>query len=174
MTGNRTVMDLAQTAYDEAASLGPANHSLSAAELGSVQCTGSMQFTTLTASSWLPVSPGASYCEVTLAENFDHVIEASYEVYCDPNQHEDHYPEDDVPMSDWLSTVGHSGYFSFGTPETILDVGGTNGRQWNCGRHEFVVGDVQPGNVLRFGFYQNNAFDLFEIRDVRIKVRSIG
>lgn len=133
-----------------------------------------MEFT-LTASSWEPVSTGSSYCDVTLNENFDRVIEASYEVYCKPGRAG--WPEDDVPMSDWLSlcpTNPHGGYFSFGTPETILDPGGTDGGQWRCGRKEFAVGDVQPGNVLRFGFYQNKDFDLpEEIRDIKVTVRSI-
>eukprot|EP00937_MAST-01D_sp_MAST-1D-sp2_P003087 g3087.t1 len=160
---------------------------VTASELANAQCTKGTGTVTMDVSSnkWefhgIPedhIASAAWYCDVTTTDEFI-AVDASYRLTSvDPKTSAVQDPDDNAAMTSWGADTGpnHSGYFSFGTPTTVLDAGGTRGG--NLGYQTpnnqvdvtFQGGSVSKTNVVRFGFSQSANHEDFSIDNVVINL----
>ena len=160
---------------------------LTAAEIAGARCTTAVHSLTIDVSSpasWkfydITTNSATSttwYCDITVADTFDSVL-ASYTLRgFDPITAAATHPDDNFPMTSWGSAAtGDGGYFSFGTPATILNRGGTYGGNVGYGKTQgftFAQGSVSAANVIRFGFSQSSTNEDFSLEDLVIKVRVV-
>ena len=163
---------------------------LTAAELATATCTRGMGTVTMDVSStqWdfhgIPTDAANSaawYCDVTTSDDFT-AVDASYRLTSvDPVTGAVQDPDDTSAMSSWGADTGnnHAGYFSFGTPTTVLDAGGTRGGNLGYGTPGNQVqlnwqgGNVAQTNVVRFGFSQSANHEDFTIDNLVINIEAI-
>jgi hypothetical protein len=160
---------------------------LTAAEISGARCTPTVHTLTIDVSSptsWKfyditddTVTSATWYCDITIADTFDSVS-ASYTLRgFDPITGVATHPDDNQPMGSWGSAAtNNGGYFSFGTPGTIVNSGGTYGGDLASGTTKgfvFAPGTVTATNVVRFGFSQSLAVEDFSLEDLVIKVRVV-
>ena len=85
-------------------------------------------------------------------------------------------PDDSEAMTAWGNDpAGHNGYFSFGTPGTIVNPGGTMGANVayyspNTQSVTWAEGTVAETNIVRFGFAQSANHEDFSIENVAVTI----
>jgi hypothetical protein len=143
-----------------------------------------------------PAKSPVLQCEIDLGFSFGPdfsfaAASASYTVVAlgaDPEGLDDsdvlQHPDDTQPMTSWdMAATDHAGYFSFGTPATIIDGGGKrNCYSGTCALDteaikmggstaiSFTKGPTAPSTVLRFGFCQSFYLEQFRIKDIAAKI----
>ena len=111
-------------------------------------------------------------------ETFD-AVSASYTLRSiDPVSGVATHPDDNEPMVSWgTDAIGHHGYFSFGTPSTIVNAGGVMGSDvaftTTTRAVTFSEGSVAATNIVRFGFSQSGASEDFSIENLSIIIRVV-
>jgi hypothetical protein len=113
-------------------------------------------------------------CDVYAAVDFT-TVSASYTLYGKhPITGISQDPDDNEAMTAWGSQpAGHAGYFSFGTPTTIVHGGGDMGGNVAAGSSRtvtFAAGTVAATNTVRFGFSQSASHENFRITNVDIQI----
>jgi len=157
---------------------------LTAAELATVSCTvmnGEVTFDTSDSAKWnfydIPevATPGATWvCDITSTDDFT-AVSASYTIRGnDPITGAVQDPDDNEAMTAWGNDpAGHNGYFSFGTPGTVVNPGGTMGGNVAHGTTQSVTwaeGTVAETNIVRFGFDQSANHEDFSIENVAVTI----
>jgi len=117
-------------------------------------------------------------CEIDLGFSFTGAS-ASYTIVPLDDNNAIQHPDDSQTMTSWgMSTTEHEGYFSFGTPATIINGGGSaegkvgwsleyRGGAWPI---SFTKGPTAASTVLRFGFCQSYYAEQFRIKDIAAKI----
>jgi hypothetical protein len=156
-------------------------YDLTAAEIAATKCTqtfGSVEFSksddqqTLTFNAVHEDKSAAWFCDISSSASFE-AVEASYTVIpIHPDTGATQDPDDNVKMAVWGErTHNDAGYFSFGTPGTIIDPGGSRGANINTETTlTFSRALSDATNVIRLGFAQSAGHEQFSINDIRIKV----
>jgi hypothetical protein len=183
--------DICKTPYAETEISGLSSRALTANELSSVSCTkfgGTVTMDTTSPGTWkfkdIPTlaDPGACWvCDITASETFT-AVSASYTLVAlhhTTGAAQD--PDDTRAMTAWGSDPsGHDGYFSFGTPTTIVDAGGwrSPNNAWDnraSGQETrtFAQGTAADTNIVRFGFAQSANHENFSIKDLQITISGI-
>jgi hypothetical protein len=120
---------------------------------------------------------GASWvCDITSTDDFT-AVSASYTIRgIDPITGAVQDPDDNEAMTGWWGkdAAGDNGYFSFGTPGTVVNPGGTMGANVAHGTTQSVIwaeGTVAKTNIVRFGFAQSyNNHEDFSIENVAVTI----
>lgn len=113
-------------------------------------------------------------CDITASEEFT-AVSASYELFHEGASHNG--PDDDEAMTAWGADPAgkDAGYFSFGTPTTIVGAGGTNGpdlgQKGGKVKLTFAEGPVAATNVVRFGFSQSSPSETFSINNFQMTIK---
>jgi len=126
------------------------------------------------------VNKATFYCDITAAGVTFDKLAVSYTVVPKDAGDTDTYPDDDAPMTAWgVQPPGHKGYFSVGTPKTILHAGGTQGN-FRPGptsgipkTFTFSTGSTDRTWTVRLGFSQSERFEDFSIKDLVITIGGI-
>jgi hypothetical protein len=121
-------------------------------------------------------------CEIDLGFSFIGAS-ASYTVVALDDSDKLQHPDNTQAMTSWdMAATGHDGYFSFGTPATIIDGGGAPAGLPSHLPHSasikaggstpitFAKGPTAPSTVLRFGFCQSYYEEQFRIKDIAAKI----
>eukprot|EP00040_Diaphanoeca_grandis_P033381 m.204450 g.204450 ORF g.204450 m.204450 type:complete len:346 (+) comp32888_c4_seq1:247-1284(+) len=114
------------------------------------------------------------YCDFEAPVVFDSVMASYTLVAKDPKTGGTQDPDDSDRMLFWGEDVpGNGGYFSFGTPQEILNHGGSLGSNVYAGREgpiTFLRRSTKATTTVRFGFCQSANHEDFSIKNIKITV----